>query len=92
MIFLGNGRLKFEEGEPILRSCWNCNKAHLHLKNANYIINCFECDGFFIRGKNIKKFKTDEDFDNFFIKQGLKIGDSTINKERFTKDTNKENK
>jgi uncharacterized protein with PIN domain len=32
------------------RSCWNCNGAHEHLKNADYIVVCFNCDSMYWKG------------------------------------------
>lgn len=40
--------------EVIMRSCWNCNSAHKHLKKADYIIWCFECGKLYIKGKEIE--------------------------------------
>lgn len=36
-----------------MRSCWNCNGTHKHLKRAEYIIRCFECGHTFYRGIDI---------------------------------------
>lgn len=38
-----------------LRSCWNCNGAHKHLKEVDYIINCFECGKWFYKGVDISE-------------------------------------
>lgn len=32
------------------RSCWNCNPAHEHLKQADYLISCFECGCYYYKG------------------------------------------
>jgi len=32
------------------RSCWDCNEAHEHLKNADYPIQCFECGHIYYKG------------------------------------------
>ena len=34
---------RVKKDEPALRSCWNCNSAHKHLKKANYLIYCIWC-------------------------------------------------
>lgn len=39
-----------------LRSCWNCNPAHEHLK-THELICCFECGHWFYKGIDI----TEED-------------------------------
>ena len=36
-----------------MRSCWNCNPSHEHLKNAEYPFVCFECGNWFYKGFNI---------------------------------------
>ena len=43
-----------KNGEPVMRSCWKCNKAHEYLKNADYIIWCFECGKLYFKGKKLK--------------------------------------
>lgn len=40
--------------EVMMRSCWNCNSAHKHLKKADYIIWCFECGKLYLKGKEIE--------------------------------------
>lgn len=77
MIYLGDGKLKMEKGEPVLRSCWNCNSAHKHLKKVNFLHTCFSCGRFWIFDKFLDRFKSDKEFDNFFEKMGLKKGEST---------------
>lgn len=37
-----------------MRSCWNCNTAHDHLKNANYLIFCFCCGILYYKGKEVR--------------------------------------
>lgn len=66
-----------EKGEPAIRSCWECNSAHEHLKKVNILHTCFSCGRFWIFNKFIDKFKNDQEFDNFFESMGLKKGDST---------------
>jgi hypothetical protein len=77
MIFKGNGNLKTEKGEPYLRSCWKCNNSHEHLKKVNTLHFCFECGKYWVYGKFLSDFKSNKEFDDFFKKMGLKIGDST---------------
>jgi hypothetical protein len=36
-----------------LRSCWNCNPAHEHLKQAEYVLRCIGCGHVFFRGEDI---------------------------------------
>lgn len=42
------------EGRVALRSCWNCNGAHEHLRRtADWVINCFECGHFYFEGTDL---------------------------------------
>ena len=43
-----------KNGEPIMRSCWNCNPAHKYLKKEDYIIWCYECGKLYFKGKLLK--------------------------------------
>lgn len=36
-----------------LRSCWNCNGAHEHLKDVDYVIRCFQCGRIYFKGQDI---------------------------------------
>ena len=36
------------------RTCWECNKAHKHLKNADEIIVCLWCGNAYYKGEKIK--------------------------------------
>lgn len=36
-----------------LRSCWDCNGAHEHLKQADYVINCFGCGRWLYKGQDV---------------------------------------
>lgn len=36
-----------------MRSCWNCNGAHHHLKDAEYVISCLWCSKFYYKGVDI---------------------------------------
>lgn len=42
-----------------IRSCWNCNGAHEHLKKAPNVICCFACNHWFFAGVDITA--TDEE-------------------------------
>jgi len=77
MIWEKGGIIKMEDGEPALRSCWECNGAHEHLKMVNFLHTCFECGRYWVFDKFFDEFKTDEEFDNFFISKGMKSGQST---------------
>ena len=37
-------------GAWIIRSCWDCNMAHNHLKNADYPFECYDCGNIFFKG------------------------------------------
>ena len=45
-----------------LRSCWNCNPAHEHLKDYG-LINCFDCGRWYYMGIDITEDETKEDGD-----------------------------
>lgn len=39
---------------PAMRSCWECNLAHEHLKRADYVFVCAAgCRCFFFEGTNL---------------------------------------
>lgn len=42
------------------RSCWNCNGAHEHLKEADFPIHCLWCGHIFYKGVRL----TEEEEDN----------------------------
>lgn len=50
-----NKRIK--DDEPVIRSCWNCNSAHNHLKKADYLIYCVWCGKLYYKGKPLKVIK-----------------------------------
>ena len=76
MIWKEGGMFQMEEGEPSLRSCWECNEAHEHLKTVNYLHVCSHCGRYWVFDKYLE-FDNDEEFDNFFKSKGMKSGDST---------------
>jgi ribosomal protein S27E len=45
--------LEDNDGNFAIRSCWNCNNAHEHLKNSGCLINCFSCGKWFYKGVDI---------------------------------------
>lgn len=79
MIWYGNGevRLESEHNEPHMRSCWECNSAHEHLRASSYFHTCFACGKSWCLGWDFQQDATDEEFDAHFSSQGLKPGDST---------------
>lgn len=76
MIWKGNGICKMEEGEPAMRSCWECNGAHERIKDTNFLHICFNCGKFWILGRYFD-FNSDEECDDFFKSKGLEPGNST---------------
>lgn len=52
-ITLKEYKKRCKNGEPALRSCWNCNEAHKHLKKADYLIYCVWCGKMYLKGKEI---------------------------------------
>jgi len=47
---------KHPDDEYAFRSCWNCNGAHEHLKDAKYPILCNTCAHWFWNGVDITIF------------------------------------
>ena len=45
---------RLKKGEPALRSCWKCNSAHKHLKNADYLIYCIWCGNLYLKGTEVE--------------------------------------
>jgi PHP family Zn ribbon phosphoesterase len=43
----------FRDGDYAFRSCWMCNQAHEHLKEVDYMIECFECGRYYFKGVDI---------------------------------------
>lgn len=56
-----------EEGEPALRSCWECNPAHEHLKDetCESLFVCFSCGRYYVFGRFTEDFDTDEKLFSF---------------------------
>jgi len=54
-----------DEGEPALRSCWECNSAHEHLKDTPFLHSCFICDRMWIHGRYLDEFESAEEMDAF---------------------------
>jgi len=77
MIWKGNGIVKTEKDEPALRSCWECNQAHEHLKKVNWLHYCFHCGRYWIFDRFADEIKTDSELDAWFIDMDLEPGDST---------------
>ena len=44
-----------------MRSRWNCNPAHVHLKKSKLVITCFQCGHWFYKGEDITQDEEDED-------------------------------
>jgi hypothetical protein len=44
-----------EADNYMLRSCWDCNPAHEHLRAATHeaVLNCFGCGRFWFRGVDV---------------------------------------
>lgn len=47
----------------VMRSCWLCNPAHLHLvdeESESYLLRCFACGRFFVNGKDLTNYYSTE--------------------------------
>jgi hypothetical protein len=46
--------LKENPDNLAMRSCWNCNGSHEHLKKLDYVIVCaFGCGHYYYKGQDI---------------------------------------
>ena len=44
----------WRSGDIMLRSCWVCNRAHVHLIQENdTVLNCFGCGHFYLGGVDV---------------------------------------
>lgn len=66
MIYKSPGVYEYSDGEPLLRSCPDCNSAHEHLRNTNRLHVCFECGKYWILGKYLSDM-TEEELETFII-------------------------
>jgi len=71
------GNIKVEKGEPALRSCWECNSAHKHLKKVNTLHSCFTCGRMWVFNRYLSSFKTPQAVEAWLIKKGVKKNGST---------------
>ena len=69
MIYKGFDTYLKEEGEPALRSCWECNPSHEHLKKVDSLFCCFVCGRLWTHGRFLDSFKTTEELDSFLEKK-----------------------
>ena len=60
MIWKTGGIIKMEEGEPAMRSCWECNGAHEHLKKVNTLHCCWECGRYWVFDIFLDEFENDK--------------------------------
>ena len=65
MKYKGYDSYGLDYGEPVLRSCWECNGAHEYLKNSTTLSVCQECGRNFIHGRFFDEFKSTADLDAF---------------------------
>lgn len=61
--------IKFEKGEPSLNVCWECDSSNEHLKNSENISVCLKCKRYFIFGRYLSEFKTDEELEKWLKKK-----------------------
>jgi hypothetical protein len=63
----GFDEYELDKGEPALRSCWECNSAHGHLKDVSFLHVCVVCDRTWIFGRFLDSFASNEEFDAFMV-------------------------
>lgn len=44
---------KWNKKVDAMRSCWECNPAHIHLKDVDYSFLCFSCGKIFYKGEEV---------------------------------------
>ena len=64
MKYLGPYNYEWDEGEPFIRSCPECNSAHEHLLKTNRVHVCFECSRMWVLGVYLSDM-SEEDADKF---------------------------
>jgi hypothetical protein len=72
MKYVGFDDYKMDAGEPAMRSCPECNGAHEHLRNTDFLHVCFQCGKYWIFGRYLDSFKTVEEMDAF-MKEHLEV-------------------
>lgn len=60
-----------------MRSCWECNGAHEHLKKVNSLHMCFECGRYWMFDRFFESFPTEESMVKWIDEIGLKVGMSS---------------
>ena len=73
MKLIAPGKYEYAEGEPMLRSCPECNPAHEHLFKTNRLHCCFECGRYWLLNKYLSDFETDEEVDKFILDNKLEL-------------------
>lgn len=54
-----------DPGEPVVRTCWECNPAHTHLKNASALHRCISCGRSWLHGRFLNTFEDEVALDVF---------------------------
>ena len=54
-----------DDGEPAFRSCWECNPAHEHLRDTDFLHLCFSCGRYWIHGRFLDSFDNEDEMDAF---------------------------
>ncbi len=65
MKYISYDTYKFDEGEPALRSCWECNSAHQYLRETDFLHLCFVCGRYWIFGHYIDELENTDTLDAF---------------------------
>jgi len=76
MKFKDNGII-VEDNEERLRTCWECNPAHEHLKKVNTLHLCFECGRYCIFDKFLCELENEEKTIEWLKSKGLRENQST---------------
>lgn len=78
MIWVAPATYRLEPGEPAIRTCWECNGAHQHLRFVTNLHLCIVCGRNWILGHYLNEFHGDNDaFERLLRELGLKYQQST---------------
>jgi len=85
MKYRENGMIQPEHNEPAMRTCWECNAAHDHLKKVNTLHICSGCGRYWVFDKFLSDFykgvvseeEGNKKLVEWFRAKGIEPGEST---------------
>lgn len=82
MLYNGFDSYLLEDGEPVYRSCWECNDAHLGLKEVSSLHYCLFCGRYWMFGRYLDSFDSPEALDEFLKVRLVHSGTSSEQEEQ----------